>query len=161
MVFRTQLIVSVHNSWFSVHITFLHCFRNCLRYCLNVLDIFSAICAIALTQVATSLLTSLGPWPAMASTSESSESAESEQPAAEDACVDSPRPQAGLPRPQARSGRASTAASLAGGLARISLTLRKLRCCQLCNGRSTDESPLEYPTDEIFPEVEGRLPWRS
>ncbi|CAK9111622.1 Uncharacterized protein SCF082_LOCUS51789, partial [Durusdinium trenchii] len=40
-------------------------------------------------------------------------------------------------------------------------TLRKPRCCQLCNGRSTDESPLEYPTDEIFPEVEGRLPWRS
>ena len=97
----------------------------------------------------------------MASTSESSESAESEQPAAEDACVDSPRPQAGLPRPQARSGRASTAASLAIGLARISLTLRKPRCCQLCNGRSTDESPLEYLTDEIFPEVEGRLPWRS
>ena len=119
------------------------------------------MCAIALTQVATSLLTSLGPWPAMASTSESSESAESEQPAAEDACVDSPRPQAGLPRPRARSGRASTAASLAGGLARISLTLQKPRCCQLCNGRSTDESPLEYPTDEIFPEVEGRLPWRS
>ena len=58
-------------------------------------------------------LASLGPWPAMASTSESSESGESEQPAAEDACVDSPRPQAGLPRPQARSGRASTAASLA------------------------------------------------
>ena len=98
----------------------------------------------------------------MANTSsESSENAESEQPAAEDACVDSPRPQAWLPRPQARSGRESTAASSAGGLARISLTLRKPRCCQLCNGRSTDESPLDYATDELFPEVEGRLPWRS
>ena len=42
----------------------------------------------------------------------------------------------------------------------VSFDLRKARKCLLCNGSSTDQSPLEY-TDDVFPEVHGRLPWRS
>ena len=47
-----------------------------------------------------------------------------------------------------------------GGALRVSYTSRKSRHCTLCNAKSTDESPLEY-TEEIFPEVQGRIPWRS
>ena len=51
-------------------------------------------------------------------------------------------------------------ASTAPGAFPVSFDLRKARKCLLCNGSSTDQSPLEY-TDDVFPEVHGRLPWRS
>lgn len=42
----------------------------------------------------------------------------------------------------------------------ICFATRKARKCCLCGCCSVDESPLEYP-DDIFPEHQGRLPWRS
>ena len=47
-----------------------------------------------------------------------------------------------------------------GGALRVSYTSRKSRHCTLCNAKSTDQSPLDY-SEEIFPEVQGRIPWRS
>ena len=54
---------------------------------------------------------------------------------------------------------ASSVGSLGGAL-RVSYDCRKCRQCTLCNAKSTDESPLDY-SEEIFPEVQGRIPWRS
>ena len=56
---------------------------------------------------------------------------------------------------------AASVASTAGGQTRICHDLKKARTCQLCNCSSSDESPLDYVGEEIFPEASGRVPWRS
>ena len=56
---------------------------------------------------------------------------------------------------------APSVASTAGGQTRICHDLKKARTCQLCNCSSSDESPLDYVGEEIFPEASGRVPWRS
>ena len=62
--------------------------------------------------------------------------------------------------PVRRPPAGSVASSAVVGKLRICFTSRKPRKCVLCNAQSTDESPLEY-TDDIFPESQGRIPWRS
>ena len=54
----------------------------------------------------------------------------------------------------------SSVGSVGMAALRVCYTSRKCRQCTLCNAKSTEESPLEY-AEEIFPEVQGRIPWRS
>lgn len=64
------------------------------------------------------------------------------------------------PLPDVGFSSARSVASSTGAVLRVCFVTRKARVCILCNCKSTDESPLEY-SEDVFPEANGRVPWRS